>query len=159
MNKLVPILTWYPKSVQSAKAVFDPSGNSDYEAAYNAYAIKWDAYSSASGVTQLWSGSVLDPSPEKGQFGSSGRDMNVDGSFNVESVHSWICCEEQNMEELKNLMTTNGINVEYTSSALGAFSVTAESVEQLATVVHDNTLIRDIKPIQLIIIGDIWGSQ
>ena len=74
--------------------------------------------------------------------------MNIDGSFDVKNAKSWICCAEADMEELKNLMTTNGIKVGYTSKVLGAFSVTAESIDQLKAVVNGNSLIRDVKPVQ-----------
>jgi hypothetical protein len=139
---------WFPKSVQSEKFEADPamSGDAEYQAAYAEYETAYTEYVASADL--LWSGAVLDPSPEPGLFGSSGRAMNVDGSFDIKKARSWICCAEADMEELKNLMTTNGIKVGYTSKTLGAFSVIADSVDQLKAVVQGNTLIRDIKPVQ-----------
>ncbi len=122
---------------QSQKFVADPAGDPEYQAAYDEYVAS---------APSAWTGAVLDPSPERGLFGTSGRAMNVDGSFDVKTAKSWICCAEADMEELKNLMTTNGIKVGYTSKTLGAFSVKADSVDQLKAVVNGNELIRDVKP-------------
>jgi hypothetical protein len=148
---------WFPKSVQSQKFVADPAGDAEYQAAYADYEAAYDEY--VASAPSAWSGAVLDESPEPGLFGSSGRAMNVDGTFDIKKAKSWICCAEADMEELKNLMTTNGIKVGYTSKSLGAFSVTADSVDQLKAVVNGNTLIRDVKPSQKLKIVSGWETS
>jgi hypothetical protein len=148
---------WSPKSVQSAKFVADPAGDAEYQAAYAEYEAAYADY--VASAPSAWSGAVLDESPAPGLFGSSGRAMNVDGTFDIKKARSWICCAEADMEELKNLMTTNGIKVGYTSKSLGAFSVTADSVDQLKAVVNGNTLIRDVKPCQKLKIEPGWKTS
>jgi len=156
---------WFPKSVQSAKFVADPSGNEEYQAAYAEYETAYNAYVASSptvdvsGNRVLWSGAVLDESPVGPPSFDGFRAMNVDGSFDVKKAKSWIFCAQADMEELKNLMTTNGIKVGYTSKALSAFVVTADSVDQLKAVVNGNEHIRNIQPSLRLKVVNEWGSN
>jgi hypothetical protein len=69
-------------------------------------------------------------------------------TFDVVSKHSWISVAEEDMQEIKDLMVSNGIKVKVTSETLGAFSVLADSPEQLASVVNGNFKIRHVTPVQ-----------
>ena len=147
----LPIANWYPKSVQSSKCPRDTSGNTEYQTQYAAYEILYNAY--VASATSLWTGAVLDVSPPKGLFGTSAtRDLNLDGQV-VKSKKSWICVDAENMQTVKDLMVSNGIKVGYTSSSLGAFSVDADSIEQLSAVVQQSFAIRSVVPVKQLIVS------
>jgi hypothetical protein len=48
-------------------------------------------------------------------------------------------------------MISNGIKVKVTSETLGAFSVLADSPEQLSSVVNGNFKIRHVTPVQRLV--------
>ena len=146
-----------PKSVQSFKCPkdIDLSANSVYQDAYADYEVLYDEYVAL--APSLWSGAVLDLSPAKGLWGTNPlRMMNSleggDGpTFKVVSNRSWISVSKQDMQEIKDLMISNGIKVKVTSATLGAFSVLADSPEQLASVVNGNFKIRHVTPVQRLV--------
>ena len=72
-------------------------------------------------------------------------------TFKVVSNRSWISVAKQDMQEIKDLMISNGIKVKVTSETLGAFSVLADSPEQLASVVNGNFKIRHVIPVQRLV--------
>jgi len=144
--------TFTPKSVQSFKCPKDTAlyaSNVVYQGAYDAYETAYNAY--VASAPSLWTAGVLDLSPPKGLWGTSTtRDVSVDGSgptFTVLSNRSWISVAAEDMKEIKDLMIANGIKVCTTSELLGAFSVVAESPEQLAAVVNGNAKIRHVNPV------------
>jgi hypothetical protein len=146
--------TFTPKSVQSFKCPKDTTtyaSNVAYQTAYDAYETSYNAY--VASASNLWSGSVLDLSPVPGLWLPNiigVKDINIDGSgptFDVKSNKSWISVADEDMQEIKDLMVANGIKVRTTSKLLGAFSVVAESPEQLAAVVNGQSKIRDVKPV------------
>ncbi len=151
--------TFTPKSVQSFKCPKDTalySSNVVYQGAYDKYETSYNTY--VASAPSLWTAGVLDLSPPKGLWGTSTtRDISVDGSgptFNVTSNRSWIAVAEADMQEIKDLMLANGIKICTTSKLLGAFSVLAESPEQLAAVVNGNTKIRSVLPVMKLKIID-----
>ena len=141
-----------PKSVQSFKCPKDTSlsGNSVYQSAYADYETAYNAY--VASATSLWTAGVLDLSPAKGLWGTSPLLMKARlggeaPTFNVVSANSWISVDEADMQEIKDLMVANGIKVRTTSKLLGAFSVLAESPEQLASVLNGNVKVRHVSPV------------
>jgi hypothetical protein len=145
-----------PKSVQSFKCPKDASlsANTAYQTAYAAYETAYNAY--VASASQLWTAGVLDLSPPKGLWGtSSTRDISIDGPiFSVTSNRSWIAVSDEDVQEIKDLMIANGIKVCVTSKSLGAFSVLAESPEQLAAVVNGNSKILNVMPVVKLVMSE-----
>ena len=140
--------TFSPKSVQSFKCPQDTpiyGSNVAYQEAYDAYSNLYDTY--VASASNLWTAGVLDLSPAKGDWGSSAiRDIGA-REFKVTSARSWISVDAPDVQEIKDLMIANGVKVGITSKLLGAFSVTAESPEQLSAIVNGNTKIRHVTPV------------
>jgi hypothetical protein len=141
--------TFSPKSVQSFKCPKDTAiygSNVAYQEAYDAYSNLYDTY--VASASNLWTAGVLDLSPAKGLWGTSATRAFGAREFAVTSARSWISVDAADMQEIKDLMIANGIKVGITSTLLGAFSVVAESPEQLSAIVNGNTKIRHVSPVQ-----------
>ena len=139
-----------PKSVQSFQCPQDVElygSNVAYTTKYDTYSNLYDTY--VASASNLWTAGVLDLSPAKGLWGTSiYRDIVLEGpTFEVVSNKSWISVDAVDMQEIKDLMIANGIKVKTTSTLMGAFSVEAESIEQLFAVIDGNTKIRNIMPV------------
>ena len=150
--------TFSPKSVQSFKCPRDDeiyTSNTVYTTAYNSYETAYNTY--VAQKPALWSGRVLDLSPARGLWGSSAIRSFEAPTFDVVSTRSWISTSPEDLQEIKDLMVANGIKVCVTSNLLGAFSVDAESIEQLSAVVNGNSKIHGVFPVMTITVSDDWG--
>ncbi len=157
--------TFSPKSVQSFKcprddALYDsasPSYSATYKSAYDTYTTAYNTY--VARAPSLWTAGVLDLSPVRGLWGSSATRSFEEPTFDVVSTRSWISTSPEDLEEVKDLMIANGIKVCVTSNLLGAFSVMAESIEQLTAVVNGNTKIHGVFPVMTVQISDNWDFE
>jgi hypothetical protein len=150
--------TFSPKSVQSFKCPRDDeiyTSNTAYTTAYNNYTTAYNTYTGQK--PSLWTAGVLDLSPARGLWGSSAIRSFEAPTFDVVSTRSWISTSPEDLQEIKDLMVANGIKVCVTSNLLGAFSVDAESIEQLSAVVNGNSKIHGVFPVTTITVSDDWG--
>ena len=152
--------TFSPKSVQSFKAPRDDeiyTSNTAYTTAYNNYTTAYNTY--VGRAPSLWTAGVLDLSPARGLWGSSATRSFEAPTFDVVSTRSWISTSPEDLQEIKDLMVANGIKVCVTSNLLGAFSVDAESIEQLSAVVNGNTKIHAVFPVMTLQIHDNFDCE
>jgi hypothetical protein len=152
--------TFSPKSVQSFQCPRDDeiyTSNTAYTTAYNSYTTAYNTY--VGRAASLWTAGVLDLSPARGLWGSSATRSFEAPTFDVVSTRSWISTSPEDLQEIKDLMVANGIKVCVTSNLLGAFSVDAESIEQLSAVVNGNTKIHGVFPVMTVQVHDNWSCE
>jgi hypothetical protein len=152
--------TFSPKSVQSFQCPRDDeiyTSNAAYTTAYNSYTTAYNTY--VGRAASLWSAGVLDLSPVRGLWGSSATRSFEAPTFDVVSTRSWISTSPEDLQEIKDLMVANGIKVCVTSNLLGAFSVDAESIEQLSAVVNGNSKIHGVFPVRQLKVVEAWDIE
>jgi hypothetical protein len=152
--------TFSPKSVQSFKCPRDDeiyTSNTAYTTAYNSYETAYNTYTGR--AASLWTAGVLDLSPARGLWGSSAIRSFEAPTFDVVSTRSWISTSPEDLQEIKDLMVANGIKVCVTSNLLGAFSVDAESIEQLSAVVNGNSKIHGVFPVRQLKVVEAWDIE